>query len=115
MVIQILENLVVNALYWLKQQKRFETEFTPRLKVAIDTASRRLTVEDNGPGVIEDRREEIFQPFVTTKPTGQGRGLGLYISRDMAEYHGWKLYMDDAAARVREGRLNTFVLDMGSQ
>ena len=115
MVIQILENLIVNALYWLKQQKRFETEFTPGLKVAIDTASRRLTVEDNGPGVIEDRREEIFQPFVTTKPTGQGRGLGLYISRDMAEYHGWKLYMDDAAARVREGRLNTFVLDMGSQ
>ena len=45
----------------------------------------------------------------------RGRGLGLYISRDMAEYHGWKLYMDDAVGRVREGRLNTFVLDMGSR
>ena len=115
MIIQILENLIVNASYWLKQQHRFESEFAPSLKVVIDTAGGSLTVEDNGPGVIEERREQIFQPFVTTKPTGQGRGLGLYISRDMAEYHGWQLYMDDAVGRVRDGRLNTFVLDMGSQ
>ena len=114
MVIQILENLIVNASYWLKQQKRFESEFTPNLRVVIDATGRNLTVEDNGPGVIDDRREQIFQPFVTTKPPGQGRGLGLYISRDMAEYHGWRLYMDDAVERVREGRLNAFVLDMGS-
>ena len=64
---------------------------------------------------VEDRRERIFQPFITTKPTGQGRGLGLYIARDMAEYHGWRLYMDDDIGRTpfREGRTNMFVLDMG--
>ena len=113
MTIQILENLIVNSAYWLKQQKRFETDFEPSLTVTIDGAAKSLSVEDNGPGVIEDRRERIFQPFVTTKPTGQGRGLGLYISREMAEYHGWKLHMDDEVGRVREGRLNMFVLDMG--
>ena len=113
MVIQILENLIVNATYWLKQQKRFESDFEPSLTIVIDIEERFVSIEDNGPGVIEDRRERIFQPFITTKPAGQGRGLGLYISRDMAEYHGWKLCMDDKAGCVREGRLNTFVLDMG--
>jgi len=113
-MIQILENLIVNSAYWLKQQKRFETAgFEPALTVGIDAEGKRMTVEDNGPGVVVDRRELIFQPFITSKPPGQGRGLGLYISREMAEYHEWKLYMDDKAGRVREGRLNMFVLDMG--
>lgn len=113
MVIQILENLIVNASYWLKQQKRFELKFKPSLTIAIDSDDKCLTVEDNGPGVIEDRRERIFQPFITTKPTGQGRGLGLYIARELAEYHSWKLDMDDEIGRIREGRVNMFVLDMG--
>ena len=112
MAIQILENLIVNAAYWLKQQKRYEFEFKPSLIVAIDAEEKILTVEDNGPGVVEDRREQIFQPFITTKPTGQGRGLGLYIAREMAEYHGWKLHMDVNVGRVREGRTNMFVLEM---
>lgn len=113
MVIQILENLIVNASYWLKQQKRFEPGFTPRLNVVLDTADRSLTIEDNGPGVTDDRRERIFQPFITSKPTGQGRGLGLYIARELAEYHGWKLAMDSHVGRLRKGRVNMFVLDMG--
>ena len=113
MVIQIAENLIVNASYWLKQQKRFDQDYMPILTVNIDTYGRNLSFTDNGPGVIADRREQIFQPFVTTKPTGQGRGLGLYISREMAKYHDWKLYMDDTIDKVRKGRLNTFVLHIG--
>jgi signal transduction histidine kinase len=113
MVVQILENLIVNSAYWLKQQKRFEPEFTPRLTIVLDAADRSLTVQDNGPGVTEDRRERIFQPFITSKPTGQGRGLGLYISRELAEYHKWKLEMDTEVGRVRKERVNMFVLDMG--
>lgn len=113
MVIQILENLVVNAAYWLKQQKRFEPRFTPHLRIVLDGADRSLTVEDNGPGVTEDRRERIFQPFITSKPTGQGRGLGLYIARELAEYHKWKLAMDTDVGRIRKDRVNMFVLDMG--
>ena len=48
-----------------------------------------MMVQDNGPGVPVSRKERIFQPFVTTKPSGMGKGLGLFIARDMAEYHGW--------------------------
>ncbi|MYD94251.1 MAG: sensor histidine kinase [Chloroflexi bacterium] len=113
MVIQILENLIVNAAYWLKEQRQFETDFRPTLKVSLDADAKTVTVEDNGPGVIVDRREHIFQPFISLKPSGLGRGLGLYISREMAEYHGWKLRMTEDVGRVRDGRLNAFVLDMG--
>ena len=112
MVIQILENLIVNAAYWLKQQKRFELEFQPSLTVSINVEHRRLIVEDNGPGVTEEWSERIFQPFVTTKPIGQGRGLGLYIAREIAEYHGWKLHMDNEVGRIHKGRINMFVLDL---
>lgn len=112
MVIQILENLIVNASYWLKQQKKFESQFEPQLTISIDTEEKTFTIEDNGPGVIEDNRERIFQPYITMKPTGQGRGLGLYIARNMAQYHGWSLYMDETMGRIREGRTNMFVLKM---
>lgn len=112
MVIQILENLIVNAAYWLKHQKIFEKEFEPSLVVTVDPERKVLTIEDNGPGVAENRREQIFQPFISNKPAGQGRGLGLYIARELAEYHGWKLHMDELISRIREGRTNMFVLSM---
>ena len=112
MVIQILENLIVNSAYWLKEQAEFDIEFEPAIFITIDPTERRLTVEDNGPGVSDDRRERIFQPFVTTKPVGMGRGLGLYIARDMAEYHDWTLAMDPELGRFRKDRTNLFVLDL---
>lgn len=112
MLIQILENLIANAVYWLKQQVSFERGFKPLLKIDLDPGSVSLTVEDNGPGVDPKRKETIFEPFVTSKPPGAGRGLGLYISRELAEYHDWQLYMDDTAGIYRPRRLNRFVLDM---
>lgn len=113
MVIQILENLVSNSMYWLKQQSVFEPGFKPRIVIAIDPDLRALTVEDNGGGVSPDRAERIFQPFITSRPQGQGRGLGLYISRELADHHGWRLHMDPTQGRIRPKRLNMFVLDMG--
>jgi signal transduction histidine kinase len=113
MVIQILENLLSNSLYWLKQQALYQTGFQPELWIRIDPKDLSLTVEDNGPGVAPERREVIFQPFISSRPAAQGRGLGLYISRELAQYHDWQLYLDSQAGRQREGRLNLFVLDMG--
>ena len=60
MVIQILENLVVNAAYWLKRQTEYEEDFLPRLVVTIDDERRYLTVQDNGPGVPVSRKDRIF-------------------------------------------------------
>lgn len=114
MVIQILENLLANSVYWLKQQAKYETGFKPRLWVRVDPAERVMTVEDNGPGVAPERRELIFQPFITSRPASQGRGLGLYISRELAHHHDWQLQLDADVGRQRGGRLSRFVLDMSA-
>ena len=113
MVIQILENLLVNATYWLKRQAEYEEGFAPRLAISVNAEARHVMVQDNGPGVPVSRKERIFQPFVTTKPSGMGKGLGLFIARDMAEYHGWSLGTEAPAGRVRSNRVNGFVLQMG--
>ena len=112
MVIQIIENLVVNAAYWLKRQAEYEEGFAPQLVVTVDDEARYLMVQDNGPGVPVSRKERIFQPFVTTKPSGMGKGLGLFIARDMAEYHEWSLDTESPAGRIRSNRINGFVLQV---
>lgn len=115
MMIQILENLVANSCYWLKQQMKYEPGFEPKIYFEVDKRGKTLTVSDNGPGVDPERRERIFKPFVTTKPPGQGRGLGLYISREVAEYHNWALRMGEEVGEYRDGRLNSFILNFGGQ
>lgn len=75
----------------------------------IDVETSQLLITDNGPGISVSRAEEVFRPFVSSKPPGEGKGLGLYISREIARYHGSDLTLLDAP---RNGRLNTFVLDI---
>ncbi len=111
MVLQILENLLENAVYWLKVEKRRDRRFRPRIDISLDPASLELVVEDNGPGVAIQRREEIFEPFVTAKPPGEGRGLGLYISREIARYHDWELSLVSEDGEEK-GRSSAFLLEM---
>jgi signal transduction histidine kinase len=98
MLVQILENLLSNSAYWLIQQRRLEASFKPQIVIQIDTEAVTVSVTDNGPGVDPQRREEIFQPYVTTKPAGEGKGLGLFISREIAKYHKASLMMGKEAS-----------------
>ncbi len=112
MIVQVMENLLSNSVYWLKQQKKLDRAFKPRIDVVIKPKSSELSVTDNGPGVDPERKEEIFQPFVTSKPPGEGKGLGLYIAREIATYHNAALTLSDERT-VHKDRLNTFVLTLG--
>lgn len=91
MLIQILENLLSNSFYWLKQEAVVNPGLKPRILIEIDQAAGLIEVSDNGPGIEASEAEEIFKPFVTAKPPGEGNGLGLYIARELAEYHDWTL------------------------
>jgi signal transduction histidine kinase len=108
MIVQVLENLISNSLYWLRQQKRLQPEFEPAIEMVLDVDERSIFFTDNGPGISNNDADKVFEAFWTKKPAGQGKGLGLFISSEIAKYHGAtiRLEPDD------EGVLRTFVLDL---
>jgi signal transduction histidine kinase len=65
-----------------------------------------ISIKDNGPGIPDSIKDKIFQPFFTTKPTGQGTGLGLSLSYDIVKAHGGELKVETltAEAAMREGK-----------
>jgi signal transduction histidine kinase len=115
MFIQVLENLIDNSVYWLSVGKRRKiADETPReIRIVLDGNRNVIELSDTGPGIAPENRDRIFQPFFTLKPAGRGKGLGLYIAREIAEYHGGTLKLTDKGLKAT-GRLNTFELDFSS-
>jgi signal transduction histidine kinase len=112
MFIQVLENLIDNSVYWLSVGKRRKAaDETPReIRIVVDGDRSVIEISDTGPGIALENRERVFQPFFTLKPAGHGKGLGLYIAREIADYHGGTLKLMDTGLKAT-GRLNTFELD----
>jgi two-component system sensor kinase FixL len=85
---QVLLNLLRNAMEAMEGANTF------RRRVVIEARRKsrhtvEITVADSGPGVLDEMRDNIFDPFVTTKPLGMG--MGLSISRSIIESHGGSL------------------------
>ena len=110
MVVQIIENLIANSFYWLKVEKKINEKYRPQLSIELDPKEKTIIFSDNGPGIAPEDAENVFQAFFTRKPPGEGKGLGLYISREIAEYHGWELYV--LKAPNKKGRYNSFVIEL---
>lgn len=114
LVVQILENLISNSVYWLKAYSEEHESFQPEINIVLTGSPPTITYQDNGPGIPVSRREVVFQPFFSTKGTIERHGLGLYIARDCAEMMGGTLTLCDEPV-VQEGRLNTFVLELAEE
>jgi len=93
---RVLLNLINNAFYAVTEQsKLFQSSelwksYQPLVAVSTIKLGDRIqiSVMDNGPGIPLEIKDKIFQPFFTTKPTGQGTGLGLSLSYDIVKAHG---------------------------
>jgi signal transduction histidine kinase len=101
---RVLLNLFNNAFYAVQQrQKEGRQGYQPTVTVTTEGHDNRveIRVRDNGMGIPKDIKEKIFQPFFTTKPTGQGTGLGLSLSYDIiTKGHGGTI---DVNTKVGEG------------
>ncbi len=98
---RVVLNLINNAFYTVSEKSKVESQklssdYEPTVFVSTKNLGDRIeiSVKDNGSGIPESIKEKIFQPFFTTKPTGQGTGLGLSLSYDIVKAHGGELKVE---------------------
>lgn len=87
---QFLMNLIINAYHAMK-----ETGGTLTIATASDGRNVTVTVSDTGPGIPDEEKERIFDPFYTTKAPGKGTGLGLPLALSAVQAHGGTLTVTD--------------------
>lgn len=91
---RVILNLITNAFYAVKdKQMQIAEGYEPTVSVSTKKINDvvEISVRDNGNGIPQKVLDKIFQPFFTTKPTGQGTGLGLSLSYDIVKAHGGEL------------------------
>ncbi|HET9825244.1 MAG TPA: ATP-binding protein [Chitinophagaceae bacterium] len=113
---RVLLNLINNAFYAVTEKKN-QLDGTYEPKVVVSTkvikpplgglGAVEVKVTDNGNGIPQKVLDKIFQPFFTTKPTGQGTGLGLSLSYDIVRAHGGEIRVD-----TREGVGSEFIIQL---
>ena len=105
---RVLLNLYNNAFYAVNEKKKQQTEkYEPTVSVITKRTGDKLSisVKDNGNGIPQKLLDKIFQPFFTSKPTGEGTGLGLSLSYDIIKAHGGELKVES-----KEGEWAEFVV-----
>ena len=111
---RVILNLINNAFYAVNEKQKAESgkpdsSYEPIVTVSTKAHGNKIliSVKDNGPGVPDSIKEKIFQPFFTTKPTGQGTGLGLSMSYDIVKAHGGELKVE-----TKEGEGSEFIVHL---
>jgi len=107
---RVILNLINNAFYAVSEKaKQNIVGYEPAVTVSVRKVRDRveLRVSDNGSGVPEKILGKIFQPFFTTKPTGQGTGLGLSLSYDIIKAHGGEIKVE-----TKEGEGSEFIIQL---
>ena len=103
-------NLITNAFYAVNEKKKSATEnYEPTVAVSTKKINDKLEIKvtDNGNGIPQKVLDKIFQPFFTTKPTGQGTGLGLSLAYDIVKAHGGELKVE-----TKEGEGSEFIIQL---
>ena len=107
---RVILNLITNAFYAVTEKmKQRGDEYEPTVSVSTKKAKDKVEVKvkDNGNGISQKVLDKIFQPFFTTKPTGQGTGLGLSLAYDIVKAHGGELRVE-----TKEGEGTGFIIQL---
>ncbi len=107
---RVILNLITNAFYVIDEKKKQQLAgYEPTVEVSTRKESNKvlISVKDNGNGIPQKILDKIFQPFFTTKPTGQGTGLGLSLSYDIVKAHGGELKVE-----TKEGEGSEFIIQL---
>jgi len=111
---RVILNLITNAFYAAPLPPKggfLDPDYTHNPTVWVSTKKMGdtvfISVKDNGPGIPKKILDKIFQPFFTTKPTGQGTGLGLSLSYDIVKAHGGELKVE-----TKEGEGSEFIIQL---
>ncbi len=108
---RVLLNLINNAFFAVTEKaKHNERGYKPLIEVTTKKLVDKIEirVKDNGIGIPDSVKDKIFQPFFTTKPTGQGTGLGLSLSYDIiTKGHGGELKFE-----TKEGEGSEFIIEL---
>ncbi len=107
---RVVLNLINNAFYAVHEHTKVGKEgYAPTISISTKKSANQvlISVKDNGPGIPDTIKDKIFQPFFTTKPTGQGTGLGLSLSYDIVKAHGGELKVE-----TKEGEGTEFVIKL---
>lgn len=108
---RVVLNLFNNAFYAVQQKQKISgPDFKPRVDISTSLVNRMVVIKikDNGTGIPDSIKEKIMQPFFTTKPTGEGTGLGLSLSYDIVvKGHGGKIDINS-----KEGEFTEFVISI---
>jgi signal transduction histidine kinase len=110
---RVILNLITNAFYVVDEKKKSGVDnYEPTVTVSTKKVNYivEIKVKDNGNGIPQKVLDKIFQPFFTTKPTGQGTGLGLSLSYDIVKAHGGELKVD-----TKEGEGSIFIINLSVQ
>jgi two-component system NtrC family sensor kinase len=107
---RVVLNLLTNAFYVVDEKKKSGVDnYEPTVSISTKKMDNKveIKVSDNGNGIPQKVLDKIFQPFFTTKPTGQGTGLGLSLSYDIVKAHGGELKVE-----TKEGEGSTFIIQL---
>jgi two-component system NtrC family sensor kinase len=102
---RVILNLINNAFYAVNERKKqFPGGYEPTVSVGTKREDDKvlISVKDNGNGIPQKVLDKIFQPFFTTKPTGQGTGLGLSLAYDIVKAHGGELKVETKESKGTE-------------
>jgi len=107
---RVILNLITNAFYVVTEKKKqLPKGYEPTVSVSTKRINDKveIRVKDNGNGIPQKVVDKIFQPFFTTKPTGQGTGLGLSLSYDIIKAHGGEIKVE-----TKEGDGAEFIIQL---